>query len=179
VTLWFTVASALGMLGVVLYLEWLQYLLGSAFRVDLHLVPILLLANVLLGVYYNLSVWYRIKDRTATGAAVALAAAGITVVLNVLLLPRIGYAASAWAALAAYAFLCALTWWLGRSVYPVPYPLGRMAAYLALAYGLGAAATALDPLLPSAWQRFGVHTVLFLVFPGVVWLLEKETLARR
>jgi O-antigen/teichoic acid export membrane protein len=178
VTKWFTIVSAAGMLGVVLYLPWLQYLLGKSFRVDLHLVPILLLANVLLGVYYNFSVWYRLRDRTGLGAVVALGGALITVVLNVALVPVMGYAGSAWAALACYFFLCFATWITGRTHYPVPYPLGRMALYLLLVVGLCVLSYAVDSVLPSSWAQFGVHTVLMLAYPAAVFALEKDELKR-
>lgn len=172
VTKWFTIASAAGMLGVVLYLDWIKYLLGKDFRVDLQLVPILLLANVLLGIYYNFSVWYRLRDKTAVGAGIAIVGAVITVVLNLVLLPRIGYAGSAWTALACYAFMCFATWLLGQKYYPVPYALGRMGFYLGLVIALCFVSFFLDGLVPLGWGRFGVHTGLFLVYLGVVWGLE-------
>ncbi len=174
VTKWFTIASAAGMLGVVLYLDWIKYLLGEDFRIDLQLVPILLLANVLLGIYYNFSVWYRLRDKTAVGAAIAIGGAVITVVLNLVLLPRIGYAGSAWAALACYAFMCFFTWLLGQRYYPVPYAMGRMGFYLGLAIALCFVSLWLDTMVPVGWGRFGVHTVLLLVYPGVVFFLEKS-----
>ncbi len=137
---WFTLAASAAMLGILLFLPVLKHFLRNpAYHEGLGVVPILLVANVLLGVYYNVSVWFRLKDKTATGAWIALAGAGITVLLNLLLIPHMGYYGSAWATLVCYAFMCVATWHIGRRHYPVPYPVAKMAAYVCVAlllYGL-------------------------------------------
>ncbi len=135
-TKWFTIVAAAGMLGILLFIDVVKYFIGPEFWVGLHVVPVLLLANILLGLYYNFSVWYRLNDRTSTGAWISIAGAVITIGLNLWLAPRYSYTASAWATLACYAVMSWATWQTGRSVYPVPYPLGRMAAYIGLVLAL-------------------------------------------
>lgn len=170
-TKWFTIAATTGMLGVLLFLDLVKYFLGELYFSGLKVVPILLMANVLLGVYYNLSVWYRLKDKTMLGAWISIGGAGLTIVLNILLVPRIGYVGAAWAALATYAFMCFATWFTSLKYYPVPYPFARMAFYPAVSFGLWALSLWLEPVLPlmAIWT---VRVLLFGVFLGLVYGLE-------
>ncbi len=174
VTKWFTIVSATGMLGVLLYIDIIKYFLAAPYWVGLPILPILLLANVLLGVYYNLSVWYRLKDKTHIGAMISIAGALSTVVLNIWWVPLYGYVGSAWAALLSYSIMCWLAWWLGKKHYPVPYAFGRMGGYLAAVLGLYAASTWLKSVLPGQmFLTLGINTVLFGAYLGLVYLLER------
>ncbi len=174
-TKWFTIASATGMLGVLLFLDVAALFLGPKFRVGLQeTVPVLLLGSVLLGVYYNFSVWYRLKDKTATGAWITLGGAAITVFLNMLWLPTYGVIGSAWATLICYAVMCWLAWYTGQKYYPIPYPLGRMLLYVGLPLALYALRLTAAGFIPSVWALRGLSVVLFGVFCGVVYLLERK-----
>ncbi|TPW16792.1 MAG: polysaccharide biosynthesis protein, partial [Halothiobacillaceae bacterium] len=110
--------------------------IGEPFRVGLEVVPILLLANLFLGIYVNLSIWYKLTDRTLLGAYVALGGATLTVVLNFWWIPLFGYLGAAWATLACYGSMALISYLLGRHYYPVPYKIGRLVAYLTLGLGL-------------------------------------------
>lgn len=121
---------------VTLYLDVFQYFIGAEYRAGLAVVPILLLANLFLGVYVNLSVWYKLSDRTGLGAWVSLGGAALTVGLNLWWIPLWGYMGSAWATLACYAGMALVSYGLGRRYYPVPYQVGKIAAYLGLGLGL-------------------------------------------
>lgn len=171
VTKWFTIAGAAGMLGILLFLDLVKGFIGEKFHSGLHVVPILLFANLLLGVYYNFSIWYRLKDRTGLGAWISMAGAGITILLNILLIPHFGYTGAAWITLACYAFMTWATWLTGKKHYPVPYPLGRMAFYPVLALTLWMASIWLAPMLlmEALW---GVRVVFFGGFCGTVYWLE-------
>jgi O-antigen/teichoic acid export membrane protein len=177
VTKWFTLIAALGMLSVLLFLDLVQYFLGPEFRSGLHIVPILLVSNVLIGVYYNFSVWYRLRDKTMLGAWISIGGAVITVGMNFLLVPLLGYQGAAWAALACNAFMCWATWQTGRRYYPVPYPLGRMAWYILSALLLYGVDQALEPLLAGepiiAWV---IRLLLFGSYLAMVFFLEKKEL---
>lgn len=170
-TKWFTIAATAGMLGVLLFLDLVKYFLGELYFSGLKVVPILLMANVLLGVYYNLSVWYRLKDKTMLGAWISIGGAVLTIVLNILLVPRIGYIGAAWAALATYAFMCFATWFTSLKYYPVPYPFARMAFYPAVSFGLWALSLWLEPML-SLVAIWSVRVLLFGAFLGLVYGLE-------
>ncbi|WP_347988312.1 oligosaccharide flippase family protein [Methylomonas sp. AM2-LC] len=133
---YFVMAGVFIFLLVTLYLDFFQYFIGAEFRAGLRVVPILLLANLCLGIYINLSVWYKLSDRTGLGAWVSLAGAGLTILLNVLWIPEWGYLGSAWATLACYFFMVCASWLLGQIYYPVKYPLGRICFYVILGVAL-------------------------------------------
>ena len=115
---------------VMVYLNFFQYFIGKDFRVGLKVVPILLMANICLGAYVNLSIWYKLTDRTQLGAVVSLFGAGITIVLNVLFIPQYGYMASAWATLVCYASMAIISYVLGQKYYPVHYNLRKILGYI-------------------------------------------------
>ncbi|MEL6413124.1 MAG: polysaccharide biosynthesis C-terminal domain-containing protein, partial [Bacteroidota bacterium] len=101
-----------------------------AYRTALPIVPYLLLAYLLLGVYYNLSVWFKLTDRTLYGVWLTSLGAAVTLVLNMLLIPRIGYWGSVWATLASCATMCSFCYYLGQRHYPVPYHLWKGLGYI-------------------------------------------------
>ena len=133
---YFVIAGVFIFLLVMLYIDLFKYFIGEQFRAGLSVVPILLLANLCLGIYVNLSVWYKLSDRTGLGAWVSLAGAALTVALNIYWIPLWGYVGSAWATLACYSFMVVLSWLLGQCYYPVAYPLGKIFAYVGLGLAL-------------------------------------------
>ena len=137
----------------------------------LRVVPILMLANVFLGIYYNQSVWYKLSDRTRTGGMIALIGAAITIGLNLLLIPIIGYMGSAWATLASYSAMAAISYALGQKHWPVPYHAGRILLYMAGAVFLWwAVETFLGDIDGAAgWI---VRGLVLLLFMAVVILKE-------
>jgi O-antigen/teichoic acid export membrane protein len=162
---------------VTLYIDIFQYFIGKSFRVGLGVVPILLLANLFLGVYVNLSVWYKLTDRTLMGAFVALAGAAITIVLLAWWVPLVGYMGAAWATLICYASMALISYVLGRRYYPVPYDVKRCAGYVLLGIALYAAngaliaRTEIPPLLSgSLW--------LGLYLAVAFWIDGRKLIAR-
>lgn len=173
VTKWFTITSAAGMLGILLFIDLIKYFIAPKYWSGLHVVPVLLCANLLLGVYYNFSIWYRLKDRTGLGAWISVVGAVITIALNLVLIPRFGYTGAAWVTLTCYFFMSFATWYTGRKHYPVPYQTGRMAGYVGLALGLWAVSIPIAALLkelPAA--TWVLRILLAAVFAGVVYGLE-------
>lgn len=129
---WFVIFCVFIFLLVSLYIDLFQYFVGAAYREGLHVVPVLLLANLLLGIYVNLSVWYKLTDRTLMGAWVALSGSAVTVVALLWLVPDHGYEGAAWAHLACYGFMVLTSYLLGRRYYPVPYEVKRVLGYIGL-----------------------------------------------
>lgn len=171
----FFIAGNVIFLGIVLYLDIFKYFIGPDFRAGLHIVPILLIANLFLGTYYNLSIWYKLTDRTKTGAWIAGAGAILTLLLNIILIPTMGYEGAAWTTLAAYASMSVAAYFLGKKHYPVPYPVGRLTGYLLLSvliYALSrwlAAAGITETLL----MRYALHFILLLTFLAVTLFAER------
>lgn len=160
---------------VTLFLDLFQYFIGASFRVGLGVVPVLLLANLFLGIYVNLSVWYKLTDRTGLGALVALIGAGITVALNVWWIPIFGYQGSAWATLICYFIMAALSYGLSRRYYPVRYDLKAVIGYILFGLVVFFANTRLIAL--SGWHPLIAGSLSMAVFLAVT--LALETLRRR
>lgn len=125
---WFVALGMVFMISIVGFIDLVaQLLLGrSDYFEALAIVPIILLANLMLGIYYNLSVWFKLTDRTRYGMAFSLCGAVITIAVNLALIPVIGYMASAWATLAAYGCMTMLSFVYGKRFYKVPYPVNRI-----------------------------------------------------
>ena len=137
-------------------------------------VPILLLANLFLGVYYNLSIWYKLSGQTKLGARVALGGALATLVLNVLFIPHFSFVASAWITLAVYAGMVVASWHLGRRWYPVPYHYGNAFLALALAVLAWLAFRAAGFAAADGWEYWFVGIALLLGYGGIAFLSEKK-----
>jgi len=153
---------------VILYLDIFKYFIpNDAYWVGLDIVPVLLLANVFLGVYYNLSVWYKLTDNTKYGSYIATGGAIMTIALNLALVPVLGFRGSAWATLACYFSMAAASYLLGRKFYPVPYDLKRIGGYFFLALLMFFA----NSQLPE-WNEVGLYSVrtLMIAFFAVVVL---------
>ncbi|QPK62987.1 polysaccharide biosynthesis C-terminal domain-containing protein [Methylomonas sp. LL1] len=174
---YFVIAGMFIFLLVMLYIDLFKYFIGEEFRAGLEVVPILLLANLCLGIYVNLSIWYKLSDRTGMGAWVSLAGAVITVALNVLWIPRWGYLGSAWATLACYGFMVGLSWLLGRIYYPVAYPLGKISGYIVL--GLGLYFAHRYSLAEYHWNVWISGTLGLVVYLLVVVAFDIRPLMRR
>lgn len=154
---------------VTLFLNFFQYFVGAAFRQGLQIVPILLWANVCLGIYVNLSVWYKLTDRTVLGAAISLAGALLTVVLNILWIPSLGYIGSAWATLLCYASMAIASYLLGRVYYPVPYAIKPLLAYCVLGAVLYSIHAPLQTLLQ--WHYWWLLSSALLTLYVLITLL--------
>jgi len=120
-------------LTVTLFIDIFKYFIpNEAYWVGLDIVPVLLLANVFLGVYYNLSAWYKLTDKTYYGSYIAIGGALVTIGLNILLIPTLGFRGSAWATLACYFSMAAVSYILGQRFMPIPYNLPKLFGYFSL-----------------------------------------------
>ncbi len=169
---WFVIACSFIFLGVMTNIAWVKYFVGANYRSGLDVVPILLLANLCLGVFFNLSIWYKLTEQTRFGTYLTLWGAVVTLVLNFCWIPRIGYIGSAWATLICYASMAVLSYMLGQKFYPVRYDLPRMIAYPLLAVAIYLWAEKIEGLA-TAWE-LAVKNALLLGFAGVTFLLERQ-----
>ncbi len=158
---------------VTLFIDFFKYFLGEEFRSGLTAVPILLMANLCLGIYVNLSIWYKLTDKTLLGSWVSIAGALITVGLNIWWIPLLGYMGSAWATLVCYFFMTLVSYLLGRHYYPVMYDLKRILGYIGLGIGL----FCVQEHIPQyfSWQKpWEISGLLLATYLLVVILFEKS-----
>lgn len=170
VMVWFVIFTTIIFLLVTLYLDIFKYFVGPNFREGLIIVPIILAAKLFLGIFYNLSVWYKLTNKTLYGAIIAIMGAAITIGLNIYLIPRLGYIGAAWTNFAAYFTMMVVSYFWGQKVYPVPYNLKRIFFYLFLGAGLYFIST----IFAETAQTFKIliNTLLFGFFLLMVYHKE-------
>lgn len=176
----FVLACCLCFLGVTLFLDVWKYFMGRThpeYWTGLKVVPILMLAKLFLGVYYNLSVWYKLTNRNLTGAWITLGGAGITVLINLLLIPSLGYMACAIATFFCYGFMMVISYQLGQKYYPIPYAWKQLAAYVLVAVLLFALHQLSIYVYEPLWFRHSMGVVLGAVFLVFVGKTEQKELA--
>ena len=117
---YFVIVGSLVLVGVVLFIDFFKYFINKNYWSALEIVPVVLLANLSLGIYHNLSVWYKLIDKTLYGMWFSIVGAVLTIVLNVVFLPKYGYMVAAWATLVAYGVMMLLSYYFGNKKYPVP-----------------------------------------------------------
>lgn len=170
----FVVFCCIVFLGVGLNLDIVKYFVGEKFWGALGIVPILMMANVFLGIYVNLSIWYKLSDKTMMGAWVAIFGALITITLNIWWIPIFGYVGSAWATLICYAFMAIVSYILGQKFYPIPYHVKKISIYLLTAVAM----LVVFGLLPTV--SVYLQKVMMLAFIGlyfcIVYYFEKATI---
>ena len=137
-------------------------------------VPLIVLANFFLGIYTNLSVWYKLIDKTRIGAYISLVGAAITLFLNWLLIPSMSYYGSAIATIAAYGSMMIISYKLGQKHYPIPYDFNKIFSYL----GLTILLSGISFYIPYLRENYLVKIVLLSVFLYFIYHSEKETLLR-
>ncbi|MBR4135932.1 MAG: oligosaccharide flippase family protein [Bacteroidales bacterium] len=166
--------------GIMLYMDIIQYFVGPEYRVGLPVVPILLMANLFLGIFYNLSIWYKLTEQTKFGAFLAIFGAIITLVLNIVLIPRFDYMGSAWATFACYFSMMVASYLLGQKYYPVNYEVKKIVLYMAVAAGVYLTSTLLIKGLgiETIWVRLAVNTLLLIGYLGILFVLNKRKILR-
>jgi O-antigen/teichoic acid export membrane protein len=159
------------LLATQLNLSWLQYFIGKDYRVGLKVVPILLLANLCLGVVYNLSIWYKLSQQTKFGALIAIVGAVITILVNIIFVPKFSYMACAWATLAAYAGMLVISYILGQKYFPIKYNLRALIFYASVAVFIMLISWGFSGLF-SGIIKLILNNLLVLLFAWLIYKLE-------
>ncbi len=179
---YFVLVGTSGLLLIVLYIDFFKELLigDPSYWRTLEIVPVILLANLCLGIYHNLAVWYKLTDKTRFGMYISLLGAVITIAFNWIFIPIIGFMASAWATLAAYGSMMVVSYLLGRNHYAVPYQTKRILEYLFLAVVLSAVSFYIirDNFSEEKTSRYLINSALLFVFLAIAWFREKKELKR-
>lgn len=167
---YFIIFGLIIFLGVMFYLPILKYFIAPSYFPGLKVVPLIMLAEMFFGIFFNLSLWYKLTDKTQWGMYFSLIGLVITVALNVILVPIIGYMGCAVAAIACYFTMMVLSYVIGRNRYPIKYDLRSAFFYFVLTAILYAAGTLVN--IENEWVALSYRTVLFAIFIAII--LKKE-----
>ncbi|HUR67239.1 MAG TPA: polysaccharide biosynthesis C-terminal domain-containing protein, partial [Chitinophagaceae bacterium] len=169
-------------LGISLYIDVVKWFFLAIHRKEwtegLYVVPLFAMANIFLGIYYNLSIWYKLKHKNMTGAIITIAGAAITIALNILLIPRLHYLGAAIATFCCYLFMMIISYSLGQKHYPVPYAKKKLLSYLVLVAVIYGAHRGLVYLWDNRWFNLGAATILFFGFCYFVVQVEGKELVK-
>lgn len=160
---YFIIFSLMAFLAVMFYMDLLRYIIAPSYWEGLRVVPIVMVAEIFMGIYFNLSFWYKLTDQTHYGAWFSLTGCAVIVLLNVLLIPIYGYMACAWAGVAGYGVCMLLSYFIGQKKYPIRYNLRCIGRYASLAIVL----YFLSSLIPAEWDiflRLAINTLLMGLF---------------
>ncbi len=169
---YFVIFIAFAFLAIMMYLDLIILMVGKDFREGIAVIPYLLMAYLFLGVFYNLSVWYKLTNKTKYGAYLAIGGAVLTIIFNFLWIPEFGYIGSAWATLLCFSSMMIVSYLLGRKHYYVPYDLKRIIAYIGIAFILYQASTYFQ--FENMIAQMSFNTIFILIYLGCVCLLERK-----
>jgi O-antigen/teichoic acid export membrane protein len=167
----YLIFTLLAFLVVMGYIDILKFLIGETYWEGLRVVPIVMAAEIMFGVFFNLSFWYKLTDRTIWGAYFSGIGAVVLIMIDILLIPRFSYMACAWAGFAAYATSMLLSYFIGQRYYPIAYPIRQMSAYVLLTIVLFLAMQYANSTLPL-WAALIANTLLIAVFAA--YLVKKD-----
>ena len=175
-TKYFIIFTLLAFLAVVFYMPLLQRFIGAGYREGLGVIPIVMMAEIFMGVYFNLSFWYKLTDQNWWGAIISAIGVAVMVGINVLFVPRIGYWACAWGGFAGYGVSMLISYFLGQKKYPIPYDLKSIGLFFLMAAAMFAVHSLWLRALP-AWLQMTAGTVLLGVFALLAWREIKSSKA--
>ena len=164
----FVITSLFLVIAIIFYIDFVKYFIGEDFREGLHVVPILLFANLMFGLYYTHSIWYKITNNTQIGAFISITGALITIVLNYFLIPKIGYTGSAWATLTCYSSMLFISYLWSRKHYLIPYNFISLTFYFTI--------TLLLFFINKHFTNDNMlyNTLLMVIFATIILLKEKN-----
>jgi O-antigen/teichoic acid export membrane protein len=172
ITKYFVIFGSFILLSVIVFADLLKQVMirDESYWEAMKVVPLIILANFFLGIYTNLSVWYKLIDKTYIGAYISIIGALITLILNYLLIPTMSYYGSAIATLAAYGSMMLISYFMGNKQYPIPYEINKIAGYLLLSIGFSAIS------FYGFRENYGIGISLLALFMYFIYYNEKETL---
>lgn len=172
---YFVIFCLLIFLGVMFYMDILQHFVGrtgSDYREGLRIVPIILIANMLYGIVFNLSIWFKLSDKTYYGTIISIIGSITTLLCFFILIPRIGYMGAAIAHLACYSVMMLVSYFWGQRIMPIPYQIGRITIYCVLAAILFFISTLTSEL--GIVLKLSLNTLMILIFIGITFIMERK-----
>lgn len=178
----FVIACCLCFLSVMLFLDIWKYFMGvrkhPEYLEGLKIVPLLMLDKIFLGIYYNLSIWYKLTNKNLMAAYLTVAGAVLTIGINWLLIPRIGYVGCAIASFVCYGFMMTASYILGQKYYPVPYAWKKLLAYIVICFILFLIHQLFRAYSPNIWLTHGFGAMLVIAFMYFVSRVESKEFAK-
>ena len=175
----FVITICVMFLVIVLYLDiWKHFLQNPYYWQGLGVVPVLVMANMCLGVYYNLSIWYKLGNRTLNGAYITLIGAALTLLINYFFIPVYSYWACAFATLIAYASMMIISYVWGQKVYPVPYASRKLIIYFVMALIEWCLYKGFEGYVANGLLRFAVATILLVAYVWLLTIIEHKEFAK-
>ena len=168
---YFVIFTLLAFLGVMGYLPILRFMVGSDYWEGLRVIPIVMAAEIMMGIFFNLSFWYKLIDKTIYGALFSMAGCIALLAVNLWGIPRYSYMACAWGGVAGYGTAMLLSYFVGQRINPIPYPMRSIAAYIVIA-ALFYLVMTLVPEAWPVWSYIAVSTVLCLTFAAIIYWRE-------
>ena len=168
---YFVIFTLLAFLCVMGWLPVIRYMIGADYWEGLRVVPIVMAAEIMMGIFFNLSFWYKLIDKTYFGALFALAGCLVLLAIKLWGIPRYSYMACAWGGVGGYGVAMLLSYFVGQKYYPIPYPIRTLAFYAILAALFYWAMTLIPADWPE-WQYVGLSTLLILVYAAVIYMKE-------
>ena len=170
VTEYFSFFASIVAMGIIANISWLKviFITDHSYWTAMDIVPIIVIANLCFGIYYNLSTWYKVTDRTHFGTLISWFGAGLTIVLHILFLKKYGFMVSAWVTLIAYFSMMVLSYFLGQKYYPIPYRVKKISFFLVLLMVFS--------FISVKYFNYNVwlSNILFLIYSGILLYSEKE-----
>lgn len=163
---YFIIFTLLAFLFVMGYIDILKHIIGRSYWEGLKVVPIVMAAEIMMGIYFNLSFWYKLIDKTIWGAWFSGIGCIVLIAVNIIFIPRYGYMACAWAGFAGYATAMTLSYFVGQKYYPIRYPLKSIAVYVGIALLFYGIMTLAEDYVENIWLRLLVNTGCIVLFIG-------------
>ena len=173
---YFVMFTLLAFLAVVMYMDILRHIIKQDYWEGLKVVPIVMMAEIFMGIYFNLSFWYKLIEQTWWGAIFSAIGCAALLLVNILFVPKFGYMACAWGGFVGYGICMILSYFVGQRHYPIPYPIKSILGYFALAVALYAITLVWQPA--GFVARIAFNTLLLLVYLGAVCWFERALLQR-
>jgi O-antigen/teichoic acid export membrane protein len=174
----FALFGSIFFLGVLLYKDIIVLVLGPNYRADTYILPILLMSYIFLGLYYNISIWYKLKDKTHIGAIISIGGAVVTLLVNFIFIPKIGTIAAAWASFTCYASMMVAGYYVGKRFFPIPYDIGRIAYYILLSLGFYWVSLLIREYLEQSSLILIFNTFLFALYFFILLRTENKWLRK-
>ncbi len=172
VMLYFVMFCGFALVALLGNLDWIKKIIipNPDYWIAMKIVPIVVVANFFFGVYYNLSTWYKVTDKTYVGTIVSWIGAGATILFNIIFIPKIGFIASAWATLIAYGLMMLISYFWGQSSYRIPYKTRKIVFYMVLSIGFGMLGYHFSE------NSFIVGNLFVIAYVAIVYSIEKKSL---